>query len=327
MTIILLLRIFMVLMTNDNKINKIFDFLNKYWYLSSFINSLIALWFVIIEIFGKQLGLVNDKGILNISATIFTVIIIIISISFNIISSILDSQKTKMAIEGQNILKDTMSSQIYLSSARIKSFKKIMHDGYIPFKTLLFNTTYPYIDDVIRELNSCISKNVKKIPRESIGISIIVKYDFDDLWKYAAKINLDNPMSIEKIVYSENSTAKQIIDGKIDCIFVSKDTAIKQGKYIIDNKDIRYNNKGTIICKNIDVAYDDNKKPIKAVLNISTYDCELCPENDEITKSKMLSFIKPFEKNIQYSLCLSYIRESYTFQSKKNEKLKSEKTS
>jgi hypothetical protein len=171
------------------------------------------------------------------------------------------------------------------------------------------------------ELNICLHK-ITGIRRENIGISIIYKYDCDKKWDWYYKINISGGLTIKDILENNNSTARQIIDGKTNLVFYTDKTiGINDGKYVPDIKDKSLNNSGSILSKDISII-TDNSSSIRAILSITTYGEMICNESDELTKKNLLDYVLPsFETRLKIELCLDYIKRKHLNKIKTDESI------
>ncbi len=117
-----------------------------------------------------------------------------------------------------------------------------------------------------------------------------------------------NDWKLEDLLKDPRATMRQIVDGKTTSAFYpNKRTAMEKNLYLPGPKDSSNDYIGSIICRDISI---DSHKSVQAILSISTYGHQICEEDDDDTKRKVLNLLLPsFEKRIKLELALLYIKE------------------
>lgn len=279
---------------------KILNRITEKWYLSALFYSIFPLWFTIVNLFGTQWKLKDKSGNLTFLTSIVCWVLIVVLITLYILKAIID----KRNISGSDILKVVNSSNLVIDKSNLSSVEKIIKCKTFNFKTSFYALANSNLKELLKELIICISK-ATGLERESIAISIISK-NLKNEWVYAEKINLDGAMKIDKLMNNPCSTVSKLIESKQEYLFYSnKNKAIADCCYIPGSKDSANNNQGSIFCKDLSIEFDNNSR-LDMYLSITTYESKLC---DTESLNKLLKLIiSPFEKKIQYDMCLRYIR-------------------
>jgi len=284
-----------------------YDFSVSKWWVSSLFLTMASIWFILLQFFGRNWGLVDNTGVLSRSGKIFTCIFIFINIAASVLKTLGDRIDTDKKSRGQYILTNLISN---LNGAKLTKL-----DRYT--KALLKNSTeFDFEDTVspkeqihvllesIRNMVSCVSDTEES----KIGLSILF-YNGND-WTWLDKINIENDLDIEELVNNTNSSIRHIIDGKKQLIFwPDKRVGKEKNEYISGQCDELYNNLGSIYCKDIGIKDEKGNDIITAILSVTTYGNQICGQENEIDKSRFVADIMPeFELQLQVELCLLYMK-------------------
>lgn len=293
----------------DRLCDKAYKFFIKHWVLSTIVSTIVSLWFIIIQILGKQLKWTNDDGTLPPFIIVVFWICSIISFIYTILKSRHDFESSKENVNEKEILDEVISCN---NAIHTKNYHNLL--AYLkenpncdkkPFDSMF--DSYKEGEELLEQLNICLSR-VLNFKRERIGLSIAVKIRDEQEWKIFSKLHTSNNSSINELFQNKNSIAYQVINENRDFMFVlDKSKMYKNHKYVKSSKDGE-DVQGSIICCNISVS-GNSTKYVEALLSITTYEKKICEDVDkEEVERKIKDVIIPgFEKYFDLLLLRYYI--------------------
>ena len=154
------------------------------------------------------------------------------------------------------------------------------------------------------------------------NISVSIAYEFPEISKQIYWIDhkeVVQCMSLKSLKSNKNTTFYKIYSGESDFLFFNdKELASKNGNYVLDKKDKRNHNIGSIICDEIAIE-NERGKIARVILTISTYGYRFTDSNDEKVLSNMSQMIQEvilqhFEKRIRIELGFLFVKRQYNKQ-------------
>ncbi|MCL1812609.1 MAG: hypothetical protein FWG29_03715 [Treponema sp.] len=288
---------------------KLYDISINNWWLPSFFFTISSIWFIILQFFGKQWSLIDEKGVINQNGKILTWFFILINVVCSILKTLADKKDMKKKSDGHFILKQLLSKLNNTNSTKLERYTKAVlgnwhtENGFEKFVSPReqIHTLLESVRSVINELSDTEDSN--------IALSILY-YDVNK-WIWLDKININNGLGIEKLINESNSTVSNIIKNKKQYIFwPDKREGMKYNEYIPGPSDEEYGNLGSIYCRDISIKNANGESIIKSVLSISTYGNFICNQNNDIEKSRFVADIMPeFELRLKVELCLLHMKE------------------
>jgi hypothetical protein len=267
--------------------------------------------FTVMQIAPRQLGLVNDDGVLYWFPSIIFWLSVLVSVLYPFIIVRGDKINTIRDKKGSLVLQKVIESLNSVCNKKTNRF--IDYINMRPKKDIsnpFLDITQPalQIELLIEELNTCLAY-VFNMNKSDIGISIMYKFQSDRKWDWLSHVNLKSGFNIEQLTSNNKSSAKQIIDGKTSYIFCrDKLKAESDGKYIKGKADRDESNFGSIVCRNISVESDRNNY-LQCVLSISTYGKYICEAEEELQIKNVLDYLLiPFDARFKLELSLYYIK-------------------
>ena len=300
-------------MRKSTVVRQIYDYLLKHWILSSFILSITSHWFIVVRVAGKNLNLINDSGALNTLGNWITWPLISISILFTLSKTAGDRYNEQAKKRGGYILQkmiENVNSVTEKKMRRLTDFIEI-HPDHIGVP--VFNDiTQPksQIRSLLENIQITLSE-IFGIERDQIGLSILYRYMGSGEWNFLEALNNTHELDVKTLISNPNTTVRQVIDGKQQIFFFPKKiAAIKIQHYLPSSKDYSFDNVGSIFCQDISLRGRNETCYLQAILSISTYGKQLCPDNDEGSRNKFLNVIIPvFEIRLQLELATLYIKD------------------
>lgn len=287
----------------------IYKFFIKHWLISAFLSTIASLWFIIIQVLGRELKLVEDNGNLPLFSNIIFWICAIISVIYSTMKSKYDFQISKDNLSDKVILEEIISCNNAMYTKNVHNLLSYLEDepkcNNEPLKSM-FNSQNE-AEELLEQLNLCFSKYLN-IKRERIGLSIAIKINGEKKWKLLSKLHTSNNTEINTLFENSNSVAYSVIHEKKDFVFIlDKNSAYKNHNYVRSGKDGQ-DVKGSIICCNIGVSHN-GKKYVDAILSITTYEITICERDQEkeIQDTIKNIIIPGFQKYIDLLLLRHYI--------------------
>lgn len=297
----------------DRLFDKVYQFFIKHWILSTIVSTIASLWFIIIQVLGKQLKWINDDGKLPPFITIVFWICSIISFIYTILKTRHDFESSKENVNEKEILDEIISCN---NAIHTKNYHSLL--AYLKENPNYDKSPFDYMfdshkegEELLEQLNICLSK-VLNFKRERIGLSIAVKISDEQEWKIFSKLHTSNNSSINELFQNKNSIAYQVINENRDFMFIiDKNEMYKNHKYVKSSKDGE-SVQGSIICCNIGVS-GNSTEYLDALLSITTYEKKICEDVDkEEIESKIKDIIIPgFEKYFDLLLLRYYVITKY----------------
>jgi hypothetical protein len=296
-------------MKKKRLLRRLYDYFVEHWVISSLISTVPIFLFLFVQIFGNNVGIIN-QGTLTPSASLILYPIFFVSAVFSWLMAVADRYDEKAKKDGQFIYSLLLDCVNNIKETKLRRFTNYINAnktrrGINPF----FEITQPrdQLESVLENIRIALSK-MADITRDNIGLSIMYKTDENASWKWLHRINIGNDLSLDNLINNPSSAVRQIIDKKTGLIFFpDKRVGLEHNAYILGDKDKASNNIGSIICKDISVNTDNC---IQAILCITSYGCQLCDSKDFETREKIIQVLLPvFERRIQLEVALLYIKE------------------
>ena len=280
---------------------KLYNFFIKRWLVSVIILTLPSYYLILVRTLGGDLGLVYTTGALTYWGGFVFWPLFVISIGFAVIKTYGDKYNEQIKYNGQFVLQKMLSSVNAIKS------KKLQRSKLNPFHDI----TQPkrQIESVLENIQICLSE-IFDINREDIGLSIIYKFDTpgNSNYRYLHTMNINNDLSLKELITNQNTTARQIIDGRSQSLFFpDKRIGDKSKQFVPGLKDKPFSNIGSIICR--DISIDNEERYVFAVLSITTYGKQICEVDDLYSIKRVENVLLPtFENRIRLELSLLYIK-------------------
>lgn len=302
-------------------IRKFYDGLIKNWFLTATLLVLPSYYFIILQFYGNQLGLISINNTLTTLGSWLLWSLIIFSIVINYSKSKGDKYIATAQENTKDILRKLISNTNTLAQSKYNRFIKYIEENHSKKISDPFNQITKAERQISLLLNNLrdIFADSFKIDADDIGISIIYNSKLKPLWKWLHKINIENDLSKKELISNPNSSVRQIIDGHCKTIFeLDKREAIKKNIYAPSHKDEEHDNIGSVICKKLYIG--DDPEYLTAILSITTYGIMICKKRDFDYSKKVINdvLLKSFEKRLLIELSLLTIKEMYDQSLKKN---------
>jgi len=290
---------------------RLYNFFIKHWILTAFVLTIASHWFAFVQILGKNLGLVSQDGLLTKHTVIIFWPLFLVSLIFAILKTASDKYNEEVKNNGQFILERMLQSVNSVKRKKLRRFCKYIYEnhgksGLSPFNVI----TQPLsqIEGLLENIQVTLSE-IFGINRDDIGLSIVYKTDRDEEWDWLYTMNIESDIDLSELVNNPDTTAKQLIDGKVSSLFFpDKRVGLRLNQYVEGNKDKPFNTIGSILCR--DLSIDNKNKYIQAILTITTYGKQLCERNDKDSIYKIENILMPtFECRIKLELSLLYIKQ------------------
>lgn len=292
-------------------LRKAYDFFTKHWFLSAFLSTIPAYWFIFIKIQGKLLGLVDEAGTLSPFANTIFWVLFPSAIMFSLLKAIGDRQDNLTKENAQILFMRILGKIRHVNLKKFRRYDSFVTENHGKSLKKIFTKIidpHEQISSLLEELQEFFSF-LSDIPRENIAISVVYRFDDDADWKWLHSICMHDDLSLEDVVDNSMTTFRKLIDsGKKVKFYPDKRIAITQKSYVTCKKDQSYGNIGSIYCR--DLSIGDHIKYVHAILSINTFGLQLCLDKDEETKKNIDTIIMPiFEECLQYEICLQYMKE------------------
>jgi len=297
-------------MVSETLPRKIYNFSIKHWIYSGLILSLPTYYFLFIQLFGRNLGLINSNGIITETGLFIFWPFFIVLFLTSFAKTLSDKYNEKVMFNGQYVLRKLLSSTNSLKQTKTRRFVNYITDHHgqtdlDPFQ----NITNPIlqIELLLENIRETLA-DISDIDSDNIGISILYKTDIKPRWKWLHSINTPNDLSKSELISTSSTSARQIIDGKKNSVFYAdKHNGERNREYYPSQKDNECGGIGSVICRDISIANEADY--LTAIMSITTYGQQICATNDNDTKYRIENIILPcFENRIKLELSLLYIR-------------------
>ncbi len=284
---------------------RLYDTSIKHWIWASIV-PLIPGLFILISVFGRNLGLKDIDNNLYPVVYYVSLPIFLISILFTFLKSSADKWNENSKYKGQKVLGNLNSSLNALKEYKYRRFINYIQDhpdDSSPFHEITKPRTQ--IELILDNFRTVLSQNFG-IESDNIGVSVLIKKDGSD-WEWMPSINLKEGLQLNDLISNDHTTAYQIIHANQDYMFFpDKREAITKNKYVPDTRDKSCENIGSIFCGNISI--DHNK--LQAVFSISSYGEQFCTNKDTEAIYLITKKIFPtYERRLKVELALLYIKE------------------
>lgn len=286
---------------------KIFSFIGSVF---SFIFSTIpAVYFVVVELRGQDLGLSDSSGCMKPTAVYIFWGSVVITIIYNLVQEIKKKSKHKKNVNGQKFLNKIIAS----TNNICKKKKENMYDYIAKYSERQYSKNPYWIINKPNKQIKCILDEIVLLmsevldqSRDEVGVSII--YTFDDIeWKIIHK-NLSGSKVKNEIIEDPKSTINHLITQKKSYVYLAdKFKAAKQGKYILNRKDNSNSKPGSIM--SFVLPFDELN--FKAILSITTYGKIMCKQSDKKQIDMLRLMIKPFKVRLKLELLNLFIKEQH----------------
>lgn len=298
-------------MGNETAARRIYDYFDQRWLLHAIVATLPATWFIIVQLSGRNWGMLDSYNGLTIRGHFITWPLLTLSVLYTLLKHCADSYDKKAKVKGQYMFQRLLTCADGVTSEKLKRFENFL-DEYSPGERSapFSQITQPkmQIDQLFIHAQKALA-DLFGIDVEDIGLSVIYKLPTATEWKCIAR-NTEHDLDAQHVVSQNASTLNKLIAGKIDSIFhPSKKTAELKGEYIMSPRDKTSNETGSILCRNVSVG--PHSRRMLAYFSLTTYGKELCEENDVDSRSKIQTrIVDSIEKRLRLELCLLYLRES-----------------
>lgn len=325
-----------------NKLKQLADLFNEHWIWKTAILFFPSIYLpVIVKYGGVALGLSKKDGVLTWVGIGITIIVYILAFACNVLTN----YKFRKDKEKEKLIKEKCEQEIdkYKKDARdyaktLNVYKRLLNvigivcdtkqeaiNNYIEnalknkeFRKPFNETVCPEIQlkNIARELKSCLSE-ITLPPLDNISVSMA--YEFPEVNKqiyWVDQREVVQCMNLRTLKTDKNTTFYKIYSGESDFLFFNdKKYATKEGSYVFDQKDNRYNKIGSIICDEISIE-NDKGKVARIILTISTYGYKFTDSESEEVLSNMSQMIQEvilqqFEKRIRIELGFLFIKKQY----------------
>jgi len=300
---------------------QLYEYSVRKWWVLTIIFSLLPLWFLILQFFGTGLCLMSENGKLTIKATVITWVVILVWVLFSIIKPWADNknqtqmeEKYEALKEGSHISEQLLGGMTELEIFRAENYLKFVFEKCGRWELSNIIKPKERIKDVATAITSVVN-NICGISKNNIGVSIAVEED--GKWRWEINRNSEYDLTLGELLKNPNTSFRQIIDKKAVCVFYpDKRVGVREGKYVEGKIDKDHNGEGSVYCKNISIS-DNGENRIRAVLSVTTYENQICDQDDEDSKEKFEKKIMPiFETRLKTELSLYFILKAVDVRSK-----------
>lgn len=325
-------------------LKRIADYLNEHWIFKIIVLSLPSIYLPFItKNYGKE-SLTDSDGNLKLVGILVAWLIYCSVLFINILANYkvkLDKEEEleHAKIKEKELLEYKSTLEVYLKLleyiGNVCEVKLGAICSYIEtaeksgkFRKPFNDTVYPdkQLKSICKEIKNCLSK-ITGIDYNNITVSmayvlpsISSKLNWVDQQETASCMNLYNLMKNPKTafykVYTEDTGYVFINDKKI---------ASQESNYVLDKKDKKYNEIGSLICEEIAIE-NENDKIARIILTISTYGYKFTENGDEENLKNISDMIEKiilqqFEKRIKIELALLYVKKKYNYELNNSVKL------
>ncbi|GAB6392941.1 MAG: hypothetical protein MdMp014T_2314 [Treponematales bacterium] len=295
---------------------RFYDWLVRKWFITSVFFSLSSLWFLLLQLWGKQWQLMDDKGVLIPKASVLSFVFAISNVIFSLIKTYSDRRNEDGKHQGQEILDKVLDE---LGAAKKVKLGRYIN-GIISYGTgtdkikLIEPSTQ--IGEILKTIQSAICR-ITGLDKSKVGVGVIIKKDINsgaphEGWDSLPSLNIDGDLSMQEILSDKHSTVRQIIDKNVTCKFwPDKHDGYIKSEYVANRNESNNENIpwGSIYCKDISIKTENDQKVIlKAIITVTTYENYICGPNDDSEIARFCTKIMPaFELRLKIELCLLYI--------------------
>lgn len=296
---------------------RIYNFCVKQWWLSSVIASLPAGYSVLLQFYGRNVGIVKSDGTMEILWVVISTIVLLISTAFILLRFYADVNNQKKNENAVKVYREIIKSNEKTNNDRRMNFLEIIREGN--YKGIAKASLHPY-DNPRSGLNplTAIKKKMEDA-RTLLGILFgidptcvsmsIIHQDEKGSWRYLHSLvasghgdRLSTFLTNGKHKKSAFYAARE--QGMV--FYPDKRIALDKGCYILDQEERRLKQEGqavtgSIFCEDISVKLD-NEILLSAVFCVNTYGKQVCAEGDEPAKDKVMDLFRGIESDIMLEL-------------------------
>lgn len=325
-----------------NVLKKLADIINEHWIWKVVILFIPSIYMpIVIKYVGEKCGLTDNNGSLTSLGWGITIAVYISALFVNILSSYKAKRDKENELERRKLLKsieDSHKEEIEVYRTNLGIYGTLLHVignvcdtkfdsilSYIDnsimkgqFSKPFNETVHPdrQLKNIAKEMKKCISE-VTETPIDNITISMAIEFpEINKTTKWVDQSETMQCMKLDKLKKNDKTTFHQVYSGKSEYVFYNdKLKAAEENKYVLDNKDHRYNDVGSILCEDICIE-EDNSTLARIILSISTYGYKFTNSEDDEVLNNISDVIKEvilhqFDKRIKIELSLLYIKKKY----------------
>jgi hypothetical protein len=290
---------------------RVYDYFLKHWIFSAIILTISAHWFLLLQLGGKGLDLIEADGTLSKLGHFITWPVFILSVVFAVLKTAADKYNEEGKNRGGFILRRILDCVNSVTAKKMRRFGDYIaenhaKEGLSPFRDI----TKPreQITSILDNIQVALSE-IFGMDRDQIGLSILFSPNGNDQWSFLEAVNTTHDLDLQTLISNPATTARQIIDGKHTApFFPNKQTAAKEQQYVPGPKDKTFNTVGSVLCRDISLPGEDHF--FRAILSITTYGKQLCEDADADARHKIENIVIPtFESRLQLELGLLYMKE------------------
>jgi hypothetical protein len=284
---------------------RFYDFLVRKWFITAIIFSQTSLWFLILQFFGKQWGLIDKNGNLDATATTLSILFILFNFAFSIVKTFFDKENEKGKHHGQQILRKILDELNSENKVKLSRYSKGIDSYQEGQKIESCIDPYIQIEEILKSIQSAIS-SISDAAKTQIGLSLIIKTEQE--WECISRLNLDDDLPIKEILSSPTSTIRKMIDTNRPYIFwPDKRDGFAVQEYLKSAFDETLPIMGSIYCKDISIKNDD-RIILNAIISLTTYGTLICGSKDDSEIDRFVKTIMPeFELRLKIELCLLFM--------------------
>lgn len=291
---------------------RVYDFFIRHWIFTASLAVIPSYYLILVRTVGQPLGLVDTANALTNAGLFIFIPLFIFSVVFALMKSLTDKYNEEVKYNGQFVLESILAATSAVKDKKTTRFCEYIHTHrrrrfLSPFQDITQPRTQ--IQSILENLQVCLSE-ITGIRRDDIGLSIIYKPGTSSAdWKYLHTMNISNDLGIDDLTGNPQTTARRVLDRKVPVLFFpDKRTAKSQGQYVPGPKDEQHKGVGSILCQDISIGMDDQY--IIAVLTVTTYGTQLCENDDEDTRIRLINVLLPaFVSYLKLELSLLFIKE------------------
>jgi hypothetical protein len=283
----------------------IFDKLKRHPFIFSFLVSIPSLYFSLLGLFGKTIGIYDATEKLKTPVYVCTTVIVIISFSIAFLRALGEKYDTELQKNGMLILSKLVKTNNNIKESKFHYYSSFISD-YTKESICKHLAPFHEMKKQINEFRIDLAE-ILGIESNRVGISLIYQLDSDQ-YNHISSSNVS--INLPKLLSNPKSTISIMRREQLSLLFFAdKQLAIKENKYIPGKKDEFYQNIGSIFSKNISIN-TTHRSYVNAYLSITTYGMQICTEDDIFTKSKFSELIIPvLEDQIKVELTKLYIEQ------------------
>jgi hypothetical protein len=290
---------------------KLYDWWTHQWFLTTFVLTVSANWFLLMRLAGETVGAVDSSGHLTPFGHLVTWPLFAASVIFAVIKTLADKYDYEGKKKAQNILQRLLESANDVTRKKASRFVDfiVTHAGQTdldPFPCI----TQPrkQIEYLVDNMQGTLAE-LFGVSRDIIGIGVICRCGQHSEWKSLYAKQTDEDLTVDELVRNPSTTARQIIDGKEKLLFFpDKRVGHERQAYVFGLRDRACHNIGSVYCRDLSVG-----RPcahMEAVLSVTTYGQQLCKSDDFDAIEKIQTIVMPpFEDRLKLELALHFIKE------------------